>query len=272
MKTLDKRRTAKLARIERDKQTRKTYKEYTETWRGWKESYQDLDEPLRRGFKRNLVLKPSCYRRADIQVLENLLPLVDVQLVSNNRVFKSWDSKLGRYTKELVHNPGSLNQKAYDKLTRKEKDYFHPVWHHNRWGDGGHWSYSFANKQLLISHMSKWFVTRVPILDPDNQSCRDQLNDKMYGTRYMMRDIDRMFCNSWNNRDDWDQIKNNVLHKQALKEAHEEIQSQGLDMEDDPRYEDYMNNIYGMDCYDVLDEEEWYEIGFFRHYCYPGGE
>lgn len=253
MKELNKRRTDKLARKEADKKVRALNTEYQNTYRSWQDSYQDLDEPLRRGFKRNLVLKPSVYRRSDFDVFESLLPIIDTCHTSHTREFKSYDHKTGRMSKEFVHRAKALSQKDYDKLSQRQKAYFDAVWIHSKWGVKGWYEYRFAHESLLISKMSKWFVTRVPILDPDNDSRNAELRNVMYGARFLMRKVDRLLDTSWNRRDDYIKSYERHLKRVEMRESNESLHCFGVQEDDDI---DDVNQDY--------DYKEWcLEIGFF---------
>ena len=238
MKELSKKRLQRLARKEADKQLREIYKRYTDTQRYGVQTYIVLDEPLRRGFQRNLVLKPSVIRRSDFEVLETLVPLINIRYTSNNRSFKSYDSKTGKMTREFVHSPKGMDQKEYDKLDERQKSYFTSVARVNKWSGVWFYSYYFNHEHLLVSKMSKWFVFRVPILDPDNQSNADQLNNDMYGRKQLMAKVDRMFSNGWGY--DYDICPYLLIKRIALQEMKAELE---LDRYDDEDSENYYESV-----------------------------
>lgn len=267
MKQLSKRRTDKLARKEADKQVRKLGKEYSEAYLHGTGEYIDLDEPLRMGFERNLVLIPSAMRRSDFEVLESILPLINTRHCRSTRDFRTYDEKTKKRNKEFVHHSKALPQKEFDKLTERQKAYFDPFWIYSRWGGerGGWYEYRFIYEHYLTSKMSKWHVWRVPVLDPDGQSHHDELHNIMYGARYLMRKVDRLFNNSWNYRDDWDDIYYRKLKRIEIKEANESLSHN--DPYDD--MEQFFDNFYesAEHCNASCDDEWWLDIGFFEHLC-----
>lgn len=196
MKNLTKRRINKLNRKERDKQVRKISDEYNDT-SGWNTPYIELDEPLRRGFKRTLELTHSATKRHDVKILEKLRGLISKTYYKNNRNFKNYDNVTGRYTAEFVHEIRGLDQKDYDKLDVIEKTYFDGKWRTTRWGSS-YFSYHFSEPNLFESRMSKWFVTRVPMLDPDRISRHSELFGLLHGPSYLVTDVDRIYSHSYN--------------------------------------------------------------------------
>jgi len=268
MKELSKRRTDKLARKETDKQVRKLGKEYNETHLFGRGEYIDLDEPLRMGFERNLVLISSAMRRSDFEVLESILPLINTRHCRSTRDFRTYDEKTKKRNKEFVHRSKALHRKEFDKLTERQKAYFDPFWIYSRWGGekGGWYEYRFIYEHYLTSKMSKWHVWRVPVLDPDGQSRHDELRNIMYGAKYLMRKVDRILHYRWNYRDYDEDIYHKKLKRVDLREAQQSLLFN--DYDDDDSMEFFYDNYYeSAEHYNAYHDEEWWlDIGFFKHF------
>jgi hypothetical protein len=156
-------------------------------------NYIDLDEPFRMGWERNLVWTRSALLRPDIEHLDSVLHLINTRYTSRNGVFRTWDEQNYRYRADFVHGPKSLSQFDYDRLSDRQKAYFDKRWAGVTWGGESYYRFDFVYPRLLESKKSKWFVTRVPRLDPDAQSREQELDNLLYGPKQVMAEYGSTF-------------------------------------------------------------------------------
>lgn len=169
MKQLTRKRNDHFRHKEEQKRLSALYKERKDLWKGTYRRYIDLDEPFRMGFKRVLVLTTAAESREDANVLRRVLEAVQVVQTSTSRRFRKYSYKFRKYV-DTVHAPNSLDEKKFGKLSYKEQAYFHKRAAKFYSNGTVAYRYDFKEPELFESFVSKWFVTRVPVLDPDADS------------------------------------------------------------------------------------------------------
>lgn len=185
-----------------------------------RENFIELDEPLRRGFKRNLIFKASAHRRPDIDVMLEILAFIDVEHHSNTRKFKTTHYYPNRPKKHVfAHESKTLNERECAKLAEKHKPYFDRRRHINRWNGSEYFTYNFIYEDYLESKLSKWFVTKVPVLDPDADSRYAELHNKMWGPEQLFRAHFRARSRWSDHYDDYAYTKEELQERATWKEA-----------------------------------------------------
>jgi hypothetical protein len=256
MKQLSKKRQLKFIKEEKARAFRKLVKEYEEVYFTRRNEFVELDEPLFHGYKKFWVLRDDWARSPQANTLRRILDKVNSTIYSRK---KNFACRSKSFRKDVVELPGfkDLTPEQYEKLSNTEKKYFYKTTTRH-WGNVKE-VYALNNIYYFVPKVVKHYINRVPLLDPDRESRRAELNDFIFdygcyrkGLKRMCGDFGWVFPDKSYSRDDLrDRMVSNL--------AKLDVQSQ---------YNEYLDRYVEYDYfYDEDDEEDENEIEglmFFR--------
>ena len=197
--------------------------------------YVELDEPLRMGFRRNLVFVQTADMFEDIADMERVLALIDMEYHSHTRDFRQYNHKL-RKRIDLVHRPKALNGRQWAKLAQSNPElegYFKARHVRFNWAGVEEFAYDFIAPEMLESKMSKWFVTRVPVLDSETDSRRQEIEEIFDGPCHLGCKLGHYYGWRYNYHDDFAETRSEIVARIDEKDHLEDYRLQGYELEDE---------------------------------------
>ena len=186
MKIIDKRRAKRIAKNQFDKTVlalEREYKELQEAKRAI--PWIKLDEPIQRGWKRFYVLRDDVNRRADANIIRDVLKRVKLTQYCDNEAFEQYNWKAEQWypMREEMLKPLGIGEcdrdpgitERHRKFLIKNSDWFYQ----HGWKKivEGYW---FKEKWMLEVKVEPHYVTHYQELDAELETKLAHIDKKLY--------------------------------------------------------------------------------------------